>query len=129
MASHMDIPREISRPGVGWAKWWKESFGWSLLTRRGDDQQWLPYHHPDMAQSREATSALVQEDDVHKFMILNFDQIWRSSWSMEHHKLHYKDRRAAGCRMKKKKIPHREAKKVHAVKGSRRSMTVAKPLN
>lgn len=126
LASYMPIPTLVSPPGKAWAVWWKEAFGWSLLTRRGDDQQWLPYEHPDMSQSRAATQALIDEQGVHRFLILNFDQIWRSSWSMEHHKLHYKDRRAAGARGKKRKIQHREAKKVHAVKGSRRSMTVTK---
>lgn len=122
----MPIPQLIDPPGAIWAQWFKEAYGWSLLTRRGDDQQWLPYHHPDMVQSRAATQALIDEQEVNKFLILNYDQIWRSSWSMEHHKLHYKVRSKAGKRGSKRKAPHQEAKKVHAVKGSRRSMTVAK---
>lgn len=103
LASYLPIPRLVSPPGAQWAKWWKEAFGWSLLTRRGDDQHWLPYQHPDMVQSRSATQALIDEENVHKFLILNFDQIWRSSWSMENHKLHYKSHYRGGARGKKTK--------------------------
>lgn len=111
-----------------WIRWWRAQFGWSLLTRSGDDLQWLPYGHPDMQQSRKETLDLIDNQGVHKFLILNYDQVWRNAWSMSKHKLHYKDRAKVGSRCGKARPGQREDKKIHSIKGNRRSITVPKLL-
>ena len=111
-----------------WIRWWRQAFGWSLLTRGGDDQQWLPWDSPDMVRSRQETLELIQEKGVHPYLVLNYDQLWRQSWSTSKFKLHYKHRSGAGKRVAKRKAGAREDKKIHAVRGSRRSITVTLPL-
>ena len=118
-------PKVVPAPSEAWVRHWKDVWGWSMVTRGGDEQQWLPWNHPDMVQSREDTRALISKENVHKFLILNYDQVWRTAWQMSRHKLAFKPRASKGLRGKKKACGPKESKKVHAVRGSRRSLTAA----
>lgn len=123
-ASLEPIPEPVAVPTHAWVRWWRQCFGWSLLTRGGDDQQWLPYDHVDMVQSRAETKELLATGLCHPYLLLNYDQLWRTAWGMSRFKLHYKHRSGTGRRVGKTKVGQRQDKKVHAVKGSRRSITV-----
>lgn len=119
-----DLPTLVKDPSNSWIRWWRQVFGWSLLTRASDDQQFLPFTHVDMQLSRQRTLDLVA-NGVHPFLILNYDQLWRSAWQMSAYKIHYKDRSKVGNRAHRAKVGQRPDKKVHAVRGARRSRTVS----
>ena len=61
---------------------------------------------------------------MHKFLILNYDQLWRNCWQMSRYKLCFKNRSGAGKRVRKVAAGMRADKKIHSVRGSRRSITV-----
>lgn len=86
------LPREIAVPSMAWIRQWKASWGWSMLTRGSDDASYLPYNHVDMQMSRQRTLDLIHKKGVHKFLLLNFDQVWRNNWNMAKFKLAFKDR-------------------------------------
>lgn len=117
------IPAKLSYPSLSWVRWWKSAWGWSMLTRAGEESSWLPFSHPDMVQSREHTMSLINEKHVHPYLILNYDQLWRNCWQMSRHKLCYKSRHGTGRRVGKTAADMRTDKKLHSVKGSRRSVT------
>ena len=118
------VPKKVKAPTEAWLRKWKQAYGWSMITRSGDDLQWLPFDHVDMQQSREETLKLLSHHAVHKYCILNYDQIWRSCYGLTKHKLNYKNREYAGHRTSKAKFGQRQDKKLNHVRGSRRSMTV-----
>lgn len=122
IAGILPVPEKIKPPTPAWVRWWKASWGWSMLSRSGDSQGWLPFAHEDMCRSREQTRQLLAEG-CHKFLCLNYDQLWRSAWNMGQHRLCFKDRQFKGKRVAKRKVPAHADKKVHHVKGSRRSIT------
>ena len=119
------VPVRIRYPTPSWIRWWKSSWGWPLLSRGGDEQGWLPYSHPDMAAARLDTKRLFSEDGCHKWLCLNYDQIWRNAFTLQKTRLLWKDRSSAGKKSSKKKMRARGDKKVHAIRGARRSITVA----
>ncbi|CAK9086713.1 unnamed protein product [Durusdinium trenchii] len=118
------LPREIAVPSMAWIRQWKASWGWSMLTRGSDDASYLPYNHVDMQMSRQRTLDLIHKKGVHKFLLLNFDQVWRNNWNMAKFKLAFKDRVNIGRKGNKAQIGPREDKKLHHIRGSRQSMTV-----
>lgn len=122
IAGILPVPEKIKPPTPAWVRWWKASWGWSMLSRSGDTQGWLPFAHEDMCRSREQTRQLLAEG-CHKFLCLNYDQLWRSAWNMGQHRLCFKDRQFKGKRVAKRKVTAHADKKVHHVKGSRRSIT------
>ena len=77
------VPVRIRYPTPSWIRWWKSSWGWTLLSRGGDEQGWLPYSHPDMAAARLDTKRLFSEDGCHKRLCLNYDQIWRNAFTLQ----------------------------------------------
>ena len=123
---YLPPPRPVEAPSLAWVRKWKSSWGWSMLTRSADESTWLPYNHVDMQQSRARTAQMIAEG-VHRFLILNYDQLWRNSWCMSKHKIAWKDRQAVGTRARKCPAGARQDKKIHAVRGSRRSMTATWP--
>ena len=116
-------PKPVKPPTLQWGRWFLQKYGWSLLSRCSDQQSWLPFNHPEMIAARQAVQDLFDAHNVHPAMVLNFDQLWRQSWSFTG-KLLLKDRKAMGCRRNRSKCSKRADKKLHAVKGNRRSMTV-----
>ena len=80
-----------------------------------------------MQRSRQETMELIAKAGVHRYLLLNYDQLWRAAWtpSGSKFKLHYKHRSGAGKRVPKRRAGAREDKKIHSVRGSRRSITVA----
>lgn len=121
------LPERLQYPSESWVRWWKSSWGWSMLQRSADDQQYLPYGHQDMAMARKLVKDMFEVEDppVHRYLLLNYDQVWRSCYSNSKYKLCYKDRSGAGQRARKKAIPRRLDKKLHTVKGSRASLTAS----
>ena len=117
-------PQKVLYPSKSWIYWWRVAWGWSLLTKSPEDQAFLEYHHPDMDAARQAISGLITSEGCHPAMLLNYDQIWRNSYQVSKFKMLFKTKENFGVRTKRTKVPHRESKKCHAVKGARRSMTV-----
>ena len=118
------LPRKLEVPGLSWIRAWKASWGWAMLTRGGDEQAWLPYTSSDMQAARNAVAAMFTKQNVDKRLLLNYDQLWRNSWSCSKLKLCYKGRRNAGKKTKKIPAGQRVDKKVHSIKGARQSLTV-----
>ena len=96
------LPRKLKVPSQSWARFWRSKWGWSMLTRGSNEQEWLGYNHPDMKLSREAFQEMIGSG-VHPGLILNFDQLWRACWATSKYKLAYKARSNAGVRTSKKK--------------------------
>lgn len=119
-------PQLLRAPSESWIREWKASFGWSTLTRGGDEQAWLSYNSSEMEQARNQINSMFTTKNVHKFLCLNYDQLWRNSWGLSKHKLAYKNRKGAGKKVLKTAIGMRGDKKVHAVKGARQSVTAAR---
>ena len=120
------IPSKVSCPSDSWLRWWKGAWGWTLLTRSPDEAGWLPYGHCDMEAARSATKNLITQEGVHPFLVLNYDQCWRNAFSLNKAPLMFKDRSGTGRRVGKTKMNPRGDKKIHAVRGARRSITVPK---
>jgi hypothetical protein len=125
MASLEPRPEPIQHPTESWVRAWKRNWGWAMLGRSSDDSSWLPYHHSDMEVARTEVKKLVSEHGCHKWLLLNFDQIWRNCWSLSKTPLFYKSREQAGQRAKKAKVGARIDKKLHSIRGARRSITVS----
>lgn len=117
-------PKKLKCPSRSWARWWRAQFGWTMLTRGTSDSQWLPYHHADMVASRMQTRKVLEEE-CHGGLMLNMDQLWRASWSTSKFKMAYKPRKFAGGKAKKGRHGPRLDKKIHCIKGARRSVTVS----
>lgn len=115
------LPVLLKHPTEQWARWWKASWGWSVLSRSGDEQAgWLEFSHPDMVQARDEFGKLLTEHGV----CLNYDQVWRNAFSIGRVPLMYKPREYAGERRHKSKLDSRLDKKLHSIRGARRSITV-----
>ena len=110
-----------------WVRSWKRMWGWAMLARSSDDASWLPFSHADMEMARIEVGQLMTKHSVHRFLILNFDQVWRNCWSLSKTPLCYKVRSLAGQRAKKAKVGSRIDKKLHSIRGARRSITVSWP--
>ena len=117
------LPKKIEYPGRSWCRHFLRKFGYSLLSSSDNSQAWLPYSHPDMQASREHMRDLIQ-NKAHQALILNYDQLWRTAFSFGG-KLLYKERHLAGPRAAKRKANRVVDKKLHYIKGSRRSLTVS----
>ena len=124
VAAVMPEPAELQPPGERWARWFLSEWGWSLLSRGSDAQIWLPFNHPDMVESRAAFRRLLDKEQVHAGLVLNFDQVWRSAWTCGG-KLMWKTG-AKGERVPRSKAPQKADKKIHTVKHSRRGITVTR---
>ena len=72
-------PEKVPIPTRRWCQKFRTNYGWSLLSRGGDTQAFLPYSHPDMAASRDAMAEMLA-DGVHEALVLNFDQVWRCAF-------------------------------------------------
>lgn len=116
-------PKPIKYPSESWIRIWKSCWGWAMLTRSADDSAWLPYSHTDMETARNEVNKLVSEHGCHPYLLLNYDQVWRNAWSLSKTPLCYKQRSGAGKRTKKARVGTRIDKKVHAIRGARRSLT------
>lgn len=123
IAAYQPEPQLVKEPRLPWGRWFLREYGWSLLSRCSDSQAWLPFNHPEMVQARATVRALFEEKGVHPCCLLNFDQLWRQCWSYSG-KLLMKERNHMGKRTKRSKCHKRADKKLHTVKGNRRSMTV-----
>ncbi|CAK9114704.1 Uncharacterized protein (Fragment), partial [Durusdinium trenchii] len=121
-AGLQDVPETLAIPSKQWCRKFRINFGWSLLSRGGDTQAYLPYAHPDMQASRDHMAATLA-DGVHGALVLNFDQVWRCAFQFNG-RLFYKPREAVGERCSIKKAPHHVDKKLHYIKGCRKSLTV-----
>lgn len=119
------VPEKLKPPSVGWSRWFLRVWGWSLLSRQSDAQASLAYDSFDMQQARAKVDSLTKEKGVHPALIINYDQLWRASWQFGG-KLMWKARSGIGKRLPRKKAPKRCEKKLHAVKGARRSVTEAR---
>ena len=116
-------PEAIAKPSPIWCRDFRANWGWSMLTRGSSDAQWLGFTHPDMESSRQQFAKMLES--CHPFLILNFDQVWRNSWSTSAFKMFHKSRTQTGKRGRPRAPGPREDKKVHHVKGARRAMTVS----
>lgn len=121
----LPLPSKVKHPTESWARWWKSAWGWSVLSRSADEgSTWLPYSHHDMVQSREEFSKLMSEQQVNPLLILNYDQVWRNCFSIGRTPLMYKEREKGGDRAEKTRVGPKADKKMHAIRGARRSITV-----
>ena len=127
LASLEPIPAKLEHPSESWVRSWKRMWGWAMLARSSDDASWLPFSHADMEMARIEVGQLMTKHSVHRFLILNFDQVWRNCWSLSNTPLCYKVRSLAGQRAKKAKVGSRIDKKLHSIRGARRSITVSWP--
>ena len=125
LAAKETVPKALSHPTESWVRAWKRSWGWAMLARSSDDSSWLPYSHADMELARSEVHKLVSQHGVHPYLILNYDQVWRNCWSLSKTPLCYKSRAMAGQRAKKAKLGSRIDKKLHSIRGARRSITVS----
>lgn len=119
------VPKKVTPPRSNWGRWFLKQYGWSLLSRAPDSQSWLPFDCSEMIQARDSVRKLTTESGVHAAMILNYDQLWRNSWSFSG-KLLMKDRATKGLRRNRTKTDKHTNKKLHTVKGNRRSVTVSR---
>lgn len=119
------VPETIPYPSRAWAQWFKATWGWSYITRQNNESQYLGYDHPDMLAARQRVEELHTVHQVHKGLILNFDQLWRNCFATGRYRMCYKDRAMKGVRTKRKRMGPRVDKKVHTVRGARKSLTVA----
>ena len=114
-------PRKLAPPSRHWAANFLRQWGWSMLSRSSDAQIALPYDHEDMQQSRLAYRDLLERQGVHKGLVLNFDQLWRTAWASSA-KLLFKSG-AAGEKSCRVKATGRANKKLDTVKHGRRGIT------
>ena len=124
IAAALKKPSRVTYPTESWLRWWKSAWGWTLLSRSGDEAAWLPYDDVDMAQAREEVQKLISQHGCHPYLILNFDQLWRNAFALQKVPLMYKDRAGTGHRSGKSKTSSKTDKKIHHIRGSRRSLTV-----
>lgn len=126
--SYMPLAKHLSCPSESWLRMWKSCWGWSTLARGGDQQAWLPFSSPDMAAARRSIRGLFESKQVHRFLLLNYDQLWRCCFSAGKTRMCYKDRQGAGRRVIKKPPSMKVDKKMHSIKGGRQSVTVSLDL-
>ena len=116
------IPQELKPPGSKWARSFIRNFGWSLLSGNSE-QASLPMNHPDMQLFRDYYETMVTKDGIHKWLVLNFDQLWRCAYSCSG-KMAWKPRGNVTKRGRKVKAPKTLDKKRHAIRNARKSLTV-----
>ena len=116
-------PERLVHPTTSWCRHFLKNYGYSLLSKGCDSQAWLPYSHPSMKAARDYVRDLLQHH-VHGGLMLNYDQVWRVAFTWGG-KLLWKERDQVGQRAKKRRIDPKEDKKLHHIKGSRRSITVS----
>ena len=80
------MPQKLKQPCRSWCQWWRTAWGWSMLTRSADSQQWLPYDHCDLSATRDHVADLLATG-THPGLVLNYDQIWRNSYDVSKFKL------------------------------------------
>lgn len=125
MEGWQPIPKKVTPPRSSWGHEFLKRYGWSLLSRAPDSQTWLPYDCSEMIQARESVKQLTTSANVHPAMILNYDQLWRNSWAFSG-KLLMKDRAKKGVPGTRSKADKHANKKLHTIKGNRRSVTVSR---
>ena len=116
-------PEPLNYVTVPWCKHFIKSWGWSLLSA-SSEQASLPFNHPDMKMYREHYQDLLK-DGVRPYMVLNFDQLGRCAFRWDG-KMQWKERGSIGKRGRKRRAPRQLDKKRHAVRGARKSITVAR---
>lgn len=121
--AYLPVPKKVDYPSLSWVRWWKASWGWTLLARTDNGGGWLPFNSSDMQQAREEVRALITRDSVNKHLILNYDQVWRCAFSLTKCPLMYKHRSGAGQRAAKRRMGPQHDKKIHTIRGSRKSIT------
>ena len=119
--SLLPTPAKVEMVGEKWCRYFIERFGWSLLSV-SSQQACLPYNHADMKMYRDHFRDMI-DSGVHKYLVLNFDQVWRCAFSWCG-KLQYKPRELVGKIGRKRPVHKTIDKKRHAVRGARRSLTV-----
>ena len=124
LSAIMPEPQKVVPPGRRWASSFLQQWGWSLLSRGADSQLWLPYDHADMVASRADFRSLLEKEDVHPALILNYDQLWRAAWCASG-KLLFKAG-PKGQPAQRTKAPRRADKKINMIKHSRRGITDAR---
>ena len=115
------MPSEVEKPNQKWCRNFVKNFGWSLLSP-SMEQASLPFDHPDMKLYRDNYKKMITTGQVHPYLVLNFDQVWRCAFSWSG-LMHWKPRENVGKRSKKVKTPKTLDKKRHAVRGARKSVT------
>ncbi|CAL1164996.1 unnamed protein product [Cladocopium goreaui] len=115
------MPSEVEKPNQKWCRNFVKNFGWSLLSP-SMEQASLPFDHPDMKLYRDNYKKMITTGQVHPYLVLNFDQVWRCAFSWSG-RMHWKPRENVGKRSKKVKTPKTLDKKRHAVRGARKSVT------
>ena len=110
-------PRPLSTTSRWWSGWFLRKWGWSMLARGSETQVSLPFEAEEMRTARQAYKELIEAQQVHPALILNYDQLWRCAWHSDS-RLLYKSGKA-GTRSIKKKAPARANKKLHAVRHAR----------
>ena len=68
------LPKRLKEPSKSWCQWFRQAWGWSMLSRSSDTQAWLSYDHPDMVMAREAVRELETVHGCHDGMIINCRQ-------------------------------------------------------
>ena len=126
--SYMQLEEPMTCPGLPWIRMWKACWGWSTLSRSGDEQAWLPYSSSDMVAARRSIRGLFESKQVHPFLLLNYDQLWRCCFSAGKTPMSYKHRQGAGKRVVKQPPSMKVDKKMHSIKGGRQSVTVSLDL-
>ena len=121
-AAFEPMPQKLKQPSRSWCQWWRMAWGWSMLTRSADSQQWLPYEHADLQATRDHVADLLATG-THGGLVLNWDQIWRNSYDVSKFKVAYKTRANVGKRTRRTRPNPQFDKKSHAIKGARKSMT------
>ena len=121
----LEEPTKLKPPGLRWCRQFRDRFGWSLLTR-SVEQASLPWDHPDMEWSRNQFQMMLASG-VHPHLVLNFDQVWRSAFNWTG-KMLWKPREKLGQVGKRMKSPQRLEKKLHSVRGFRKSLTASWPI-
>ena len=122
MAGLTALPKPLKVPSASWCRMFQKNWGWSLLSAGSEAQAYLPYDHVDMVMSRNHVKDLFTTQGVHPGLLLNFDQVWRQAFS-HNAKLRFKPRHLAGVKASKTRPNKHSDKKIHHIRGSRRSIT------
>lgn len=117
--------KPLAVPSSSWVRSWKAAWGWSMLSRGGDEQAWLAYSSSDMINARQGVRDQFAKAGVHPFLMLNYDQLWRQNFTTGNLRLSYKHRKNVGRKANKQRVTMKIDKKIHAIKGGRHSMTVS----
>lgn len=114
------LPKKVDDVSKSWCRHFLRKHGWSIFSKGCDSSSWLPYNHPDMQASRAHMIGLLKQ--IHPALCLNYDQVWRTAFTFGGNLL-WKPRKKVGQMGKPTRIPQRQDKKLHFIKGSRRSIT------